>query len=180
MVDARAEFRPAKGGITAITFRKRTATFELPHIKLGVNSEVVLRNLVAHEALTKSNYLIFTRYTELMRAIIDTKEDVKILRKKNIIDSDLRDDDIADLFNGMCKSIGPTDTKDLDEVIEDVNIFYNNTRKIKAYKIMSKYVYSSWKIFTLLATICFLFLMGLQTFCSVYSCPRIFKTEKSN
>ncbi|KAK7315690.1 hypothetical protein VNO77_34257 [Canavalia gladiata] len=40
-------------------------------------TQVIMRNLVAHEALTKPDFLIFTRHTELMRAMIDTMEDVK-------------------------------------------------------------------------------------------------------
>ncbi|KAL5544695.1 hypothetical protein UlMin_008479 [Ulmus minor] len=181
LYNAGVKFKGIKGGVSArnIKLEKKmnhAAIFYLPHIKLGVNSEVLMRNLVAYEAMTKSNYLIFTRYTELMRAIIDTEEDVKLLRDSKIIESDLLDDEIAHLFNGMAKSIGPTETPELDKVIKEVNRFYDNTRSVRAYRAMRKYVYSSWKIFTLMATLFVLMLMGLQTFCTVYSCPRILHT----
>ncbi|KAK9923035.1 hypothetical protein M0R45_031470 [Rubus argutus] len=50
--------------------------------RLDGNTEVVLRNLVAYEASTVSGPLVLARYTELMNGIIDTKEDVKLLREK--------------------------------------------------------------------------------------------------
>ncbi|MED6204510.1 hypothetical protein PIB30_009785 [Stylosanthes scabra] len=171
-------FRPLEhGGIRGIRFDQKKKCFFLPQIKLDENTEVMLRNLVAYEALTKRNYLIFTRYTELMRAIIDTVEDVEILIDSKIIHNELKDKKQAEeLFNGMSKSIGPTNTPDLENEIKKVNEFFDNTEKVRAYRIISKYVYSSWKLCTLLATLVLLALMVLQTFCSVYDCPKILKT----
>ncbi|MED6188235.1 hypothetical protein PIB30_084102 [Stylosanthes scabra] len=171
-------FRPLEhGGIRGIRFDEKKKCFFLPRIRLDENTEVILRNLVAYEALTKRDYLIFTRYTELMRAIIDTVEDVEILIDSGIIDHKFMDKKPAEeLFNGMSKSIGPTNTPDLENEIKKVNEFFDNTEKVRAYRIISKYVYSSWKLCTLLATLVLLALMVLQTFCSVYDCPKILKT----
>ncbi|KAJ6905725.1 hypothetical protein NC652_023473 [Populus alba x Populus x berolinensis] len=68
-------FAPTTGNILSITFDVKAVTLYLPVISLDVNTEVVLRNLVAFEASNASGPLVFTRYTELMNGIIDTEED---------------------------------------------------------------------------------------------------------
>ncbi|KAL3528926.1 hypothetical protein ACH5RR_008248 [Cinchona calisaya] len=56
--------------------------------------------------LEESSPLAFTRYTELMNGIIDTQRDAKFLREKGIIVNQLKSDkEVADLWNGMSKSI---------------------------------------------------------------------------
>lgn len=158
----------------AIEFNEKKGILYLPVIKVDVNSEVIMRNLVAHEALTKPDFLIFTRYTELMRAIIDTEKDVKLLKDAEIIESSssLSVKEIEELFNGMSKSIGPTKTKELDETVK-VNKYFRDERKGNPCRIFTEYVYSSWKFFTLLSTFVLLVMTTLQTFCTVYDCPRI-------
>ena len=57
--------------ITAIGFDHGTTTFKLPNIKIDVNSEVIIRNLVAFEATSKfdeseSESLVFIQYIELI------------------------------------------------------------------------------------------------------------------
>ncbi|KAL3730277.1 hypothetical protein ACJRO7_027303 [Eucalyptus globulus] len=153
----------ATGGIKTIAFDKRTATLKLPHIDLDATTEVLLRNLVAYEMISQRGSLILTRYTELMYGIIDTSEDLKLLREASIVLNHLNSDNkVVELFNG------------LDETIRDVNEYYNSTRKVKVYNLMRKYVYSSWKFLTVVATVVLILLMVLQTFCSVLSCPRLF------
>ncbi|PKI73831.1 hypothetical protein CRG98_005815 [Punica granatum] len=65
--------------IKSIQFDKETAMFFLPMIELGVNSEVIIRNLIAYEAMANMSSLKFAQYIELMDGIIDTEDDVKIL-----------------------------------------------------------------------------------------------------
>jgi hypothetical protein len=139
-----------------------------------VNTEVVLRNLVAYEASNASGPLVFTRYTELMNGIIDTEEDVKLLREKGIILNRLKsDEEVANLWNGMSKSIRLTKVPFLDKVIEDVNKYYNGRWTVKGGRFMRQYVFSSWQFLTLLAAIFLLLLMTLEVFCTVYRYTRI-------
>ncbi|KAK2632113.1 hypothetical protein EUGRSUZ_L01981 [Eucalyptus grandis] len=168
----------ATGGIKTIAFDKKTATLKLPHIDLDATTEVLLRNLVAYEMISQRGSLILTRYTELMYGIIDTSEDLKLLREASIVLNRLNSDNkVVELFNGVFKSIGSKSTaSELDETIRDVNEYYNSTRKVKAYNLMRKYVYSSWKFLTVVATVVLILLMVLETSCSILSCPRLFNT----
>ncbi|KAJ4718548.1 Plant protein of unknown function (DUF247) [Melia azedarach] len=170
---SQVRFQATVGNISTVRFETKTATLHLPTISLDVNSEVILRNLVAYEGSNASGPLNFTRYTELMNGIIDTEEDVKLLREKGIILNRLKSDaEVANLWNGMNKSVRLTKVQHLDKVIEDVNKYYNSRWKVKFWKNMKHYVFGSWQFLTLLATIMLLLLMTLQAFCSVYNCRK--------
>lgn len=120
-----------------------------------------------------SGPLVFTRYTELMNGIIDTKEDVRLLRKNSIIDNRMKSDkEVADVWNGMSRSLRLTKVPFLDKVIRDVNRYRDSRRKVRVQKFLKKYVFGSWPILTLLAAILLIVLNGLQTICSVYRCSR--------
>ncbi|CAL8133134.1 unnamed protein product [Prunus armeniaca] len=168
-------FVKTKGSVSTISFDPKTVTFYLPATSLDVNTEVILRNLVAYEVSNASGPLVLTRYTELMNGIIDTEEDVKLLREKGIILNHLKsDEEVANVWNGMSKSIRLTKVPFLDKTIEDVNKYYNGRWKIKMTKFMKVYVFGSWQFLAVLAGMLLLLLMTLQAFCSVYSCSRVF------
>jgi len=170
-------FVATTGSIKNISFDAKTCTFYLPTIGLDVNTEVFLRNLVAYEASVASGPLVIARYTELMNGIIDSEEDAKILREKGIILNHLKSDkEVANLWNGMSKSLRLSRVPELDKVIEDVNKYHNGRMKVKLWKFMKAYVFSSWQFLTFLGAICLLLLMALQAFCSVYTCNRLVRS----
>ncbi|CAK7351123.1 unnamed protein product [Dovyalis caffra] len=168
-------FVPTNGSISTINFNKKACTFYLPRISLDVNSEVVLRNLVAYEASNSSGPMVFTRYTELMNGIIDSAEDAKKLREKGIIlNHSMNDEEVANIWNGMSRSIRLTKVPFLDKVIQDVNKYHDGQFKVKVGKFMKLYVFGSWKFLTLVAAILLLLITSLQALCSVYDCVRLF------
>lgn len=134
---AGVKFFPTTGGITTVKFDRNTKKFYLPIITLNVHSEVIMRNLVAYEASITSESLVFTRYTEQMNETIDTAEDAKLLREKKIIVNSLKSDAVvAQLFNGMSKSVRLTNVPFIDKTIADLNKYFNNTRAVKVYRRM--------------------------------------------
>jgi hypothetical protein len=84
------------------------------------------------------------------------------------------DEEVANIWNGMSRSIRLTKVPFMDKVIEDVNKYHDGLFKVKVEKFMKQYVFSSWKLLRLLASILFLLLAFLQAFCSVYDCARLF------
>ncbi|KAM7489561.1 hypothetical protein LguiB_027045 [Lonicera macranthoides] len=166
-------FLPANGDISTISFEPKKCAMYLPLISLDLNSEVVLRNLVAYEACYASGPLVFSRYTELMNGIIDTSEDAELLREKGIISNHLKsDEEVANLWNGMNKCIRLTKVPCLDKVIEDVNKYYNGRWHVKIKKFMKYYVYGSWQFLTLLAAV--FRSLGIDNFASVLLCLYVF------
>ncbi|XP_052198802.1 putative UPF0481 protein At3g02645 [Diospyros lotus] len=175
LCDIGFQFCPTSGGITSIELDLKKKRIYLPVVTLDVHSEVIMRNLVAYEATALSKCLVFTRYTELMKGIIDTAEDTRLLREKKIIVNHLKSDaEVADIFNGMSKSIRCTHVPYIDKFIENVNKNYHNTPKVRARDCMKKNVYRSWKLLTLIGVFLLMLLVAFQTFCSVYRCSGVF------
>lgn len=168
--------------ISAVGFDRATASLKLPIVKLRVNSEVIIRNLVAYEVMSKSESepLIFTRYIELMDGIIKSSEDVAVLKKHGILECEsVEDDKVAKIFGGSGKqALRSAKAADLDKAITDVNDYYNGLGKVKAYKFIKKCGLTLWNVRAIVAAILALSLLALQTFCSVYGCSRIFPKNK--
>jgi hypothetical protein len=133
----------------------------------------VLRNLVAYEACIAPEVMVFTRYTELMNGIIDTEEDVRILREVGIILNRLKsDEEVATLWNGMTKSVKVTKVPILDKAIEGANTYYSKSWKAKMNVIMKKYICGSWPCLMFLAANIMILLSTLETACSMYNCSK--------
>ncbi|XP_052180832.1 putative UPF0481 protein At3g02645 isoform X2 [Diospyros lotus] len=176
LCNAGVKFETTPGGIESVKFDSKKGTFGLPVITLNVNSEVVLRNLVAYEAsrAESMSHLVVGLYTDLMNGIIDTADDVRLLREKGIIRGRLRDREVADLFNGMSRSIGKPDHRSvIERTVEEVNRFYNSRPKVKVNNFLKKYVYAFWKVLTFLSTLLVITLLSLESFCNEYGCSRL-------
>lgn len=175
LVNAGVKFVPTSGDLSTIAFDAKTATFHLPVATLDGNTEAVLRNLVAYEASAASGPLVLARYTELMNGIIDTDEDVALLRRRGVVLNRMKSDgEVAKLWNGMTRSVRLTKVAFMDRAIEEVNRYYNSRWRVKTKRFMRKYVFSSWQLLTFLAAVMMLLLTTLQAFCSVYTCSRWF------
>jgi hypothetical protein len=164
-------FAPAPEGIAGISFDCKTLTLSLPVITLDENTEVVLRNLVAYEAVAVRGPLVLARYTELMNGIIDTEDDVKILKQSRVVFNQMKSNkEAAAMWNGMCRATRLSKVPKLDAVIQAVNDHRNRTAMVRMQKLLKKYVFGSWKMLTLLASLVMLLMTALQTFCSAYPC----------
>ncbi|RWR78669.1 putative UPF0481 protein [Cinnamomum micranthum f. kanehirae] len=162
------KFRPSKGGLNTIKFDKAAATFDLPTIVMNEKSEVVMRNLVVFEASVAPEMMAVSRYTELINGIIDTEEDVKLLREAGIIYNHLKSDmEVANLWNSMSKSVKSTKVPILDDAIKSINAYYSSQLKVKAGTIIKNYVSGSWKFLVFLGANIILLLTALEAVCSV-------------
>ncbi|KAL1211410.1 putative UPF0481 protein [Cardamine amara subsp. amara] len=168
---AGVRFKPTtNGNISTVSFDLNSGQFHLPVINLDINTETVLRNLVAYEASNTSGPLVFTRYTELINGIIDSEEDVRLLREQGVLVSRLKSDqEAAEMWNGMSKSVRLTKVGFLDKTIEDVNRYYTGRWKVKIGRLVEIYVYGSWQILTFFAAVLLLMLVSLQVFSLVFS-----------
>ncbi|KAG2609825.1 putative UPF0481 protein At3g02645 [Panicum virgatum] len=175
LANAGVQFVPTAGGLSTVAFDAKAANFSLPVVTLDSNTEVVLRNLVAYEAAAASGPLALARYTELMNGIIDTDEDVAVLRRRGVVLNRMKSDgEVARLWNGMTRSVRLTKVAAMDRAVEEANRYYNSRWRVRAKRFMRKYVFSSWQVLTFLAAVMMLLLTTLQAFCSVYTCSRWF------
>ncbi|EXC29940.1 hypothetical protein L484_015133 [Morus notabilis] len=162
--------------ITDINFDRNTLSFYLPVIRINANFEVVIRNLVVYEAMIKheTEPPILNWYVELMNGLIQTAEDVAVLRKKIIAKSELTDDEqVAKIFSGMNKSVELTNIpQNLNDAVRSVKEYYNNLCWVSTSEFMNKSWRTTKKWFLVLAPLLALFLLAVQSFCSVYGCRR--------
>ncbi|URE17302.1 hypothetical protein MUK42_12298 [Musa troglodytarum] len=177
LIKTGVKFEATKGDLRTIEFDRKTATFYLPPMDFDANSEVVLRNLVAYETAAEPGPLVFTRYTELVNGIIDTKEDVRLLRRSGVVLHRMKnDEEVAKLWNGMSRSARPTKVDFLDKVISDVNDYYNSRWSVRTRRFIKNYVTGSWQVLTFLAAILLLLLTCVDAFCSVFRCGSLWSS----
>ena len=167
---------------TNINFNSKTKSLHLPVIRLNVNSEIIIRNLVVYETIIKSESKshLFTRYLELMSGLIQTSEDVKVLTDHGIIkkSGSIDDEEIAKMFNEMGKPINLTnplkgiyDEQDpLEKAIKDVKSYYDDSWKVSAGKFIKKWGRRAWKLIKFLAVLVIFLLFAAQSVCTVYDC----------
>uniref|UniRef100_A0A0D9ZA45 Uncharacterized protein n=1 Tax=Oryza glumipatula TaxID=40148 RepID=A0A0D9ZA45_9ORYZ len=159
-------FVPANGGISTIEFCAEAATLCLPVIRVDVNSEVVLRNMVAFEASTGRRALVLARYVELMNGIIDTDEDARLLRESGVILNHLKSDrEVAELWNGMTRSVRLTRVPALDRVIDDLNRHHDSCWKVRINRFLKARVLGSRELVACITMALLILFMSLQAFC---------------
>nr|XP_027083814.1 putative UPF0481 protein At3g02645 [Coffea arabica] len=171
---AKVQCKPFIGSIKEIKFVEEEAALYLPVMNLNASSEVIMRNLVAYEAAMSKPTLEFARYVNLMNGIIDTAEDVKLLKQNGVIKGGLTDDEIADQFNGMKRCYAGSDHKSNIEVaVEKVNKFYGKKLLVRTVRRLNRSLFASWKHLALVSTVVLLVVLSLQTFCEFYQCSKI-------
>lgn len=165
-------FCPTVGGLSTVDFCPATATLHLPVIGVDVNSEVVLRNLVAYEAAAGLGPLVLARYVELMNGIVDTAEDARVLRECGVVLNHLKSDgEVAELWNGMTRSVRLTKVPALDRVIDDLNRHYGSCWKVRVRTFVKARVLGSCRELLACVALLLLFLfVGLQSICVLHGC----------
>ncbi|KAK9062754.1 hypothetical protein SSX86_019944 [Deinandra increscens subsp. villosa] len=180
---------PKDEGIENIHIEENNMIY-LPRVTLNNDSEVILRNLVAYETLMPhSDHFPLTEYMGLMCGLIVNAEDVKLLKKENIIKGELGEGEVVKIFVGMSGSIMSLKTKNkskLQEVIDEVNKVYESRPRIRAYLLMRKlaswvlvglthigsFVGATWKIVAFMISIVAVFMLTYQAYCDVYGCDK--------
>ncbi|XP_074578163.1 putative UPF0481 protein At3g02645 [Curcuma longa] len=172
LVKAGIKFSCTEGDLSTIHFDAKTATFYMPAIVMDANTEAVVRNLVAYETTAETGPLVFARYTELMNGIIDTKEDVRLLRQAGVVERRRMksDEEVARVWNGMERSARAARAGEMDRVIAEVNAYYEGLWGVRARRFARAYVSRSWQLLTFAAAVLLLLMTFLDAFCSVFLC----------
>uniref|UniRef100_A0A2N9H5M7 Uncharacterized protein n=1 Tax=Fagus sylvatica TaxID=28930 RepID=A0A2N9H5M7_FAGSY len=123
--------------------------------------------------------LVLTRYFEMMNAIIETKEDVKLLKDHGILErGSMKDEEVVKIFSGMSKPVRLANPPNIDKAIEEANKYYNGQLEVMTLKFIKKCLRPLWNIIRKFWTAILLFIMAFQVYCSVYGCAR--NCKKSN
>ncbi|XP_026459897.1 putative UPF0481 protein At3g02645 [Papaver somniferum] len=158
----------SKGGFLDVNFIKKEGILEIPPINLCNGTETLFRNLIACEQLYKGSY-VMSSYATLMDCLINSTEDVKILRKKEIITSYLGcDEDVADIFNKLCVEIC-NDSNHYSSHTIRINKYYKKRRHIWKAALKREYSSNPWTIVSVLAAVLLISLTIISTVFGILS-----------
>ncbi|KAI3867902.1 hypothetical protein MKX03_011601 [Papaver bracteatum] len=109
-------------GILDIRFKE--GILEIPPLVIDDNTDALLRNLIAFEQQVNGVDNYISSFAYMMDGLINSREDVRILRKAGIIDNMLgADEDVAVLFNKI--SFGVNIGKShYFELYDELNTYY--------------------------------------------------------
>ncbi|KAI3843119.1 hypothetical protein MKX03_035029 [Papaver bracteatum] len=158
----------AQGSFLDIKFSRRTGILEIPPLHIYDDTDPLLRNLIAYEQFYGGGYYI-TSYVTMMDFLINSADDVKLLRKQGIISNYLGcDEDVSDMFNKLC--VGITDGGNYyHNYISDINKFYKKRRNIWKATLKREYFKSPWTIISVLAAVLLIALTIISSIFTVLS-----------
>lgn len=144
---------------------------EIPSVNIQENTSSEYRNFLALEQTCKDYGNTFTSYVVLMDNLIDTVDDVALLKNNKIIESKLGcEEDVANFFNeiraGLCFDF---DQHYLGDTFELIDHCCNQTYKKWRAKLMHDYLKTPWTIISLMGAFVLLALTTVQTAYSIKS-----------
>lgn len=105
-----------------------------------------------------------------MDELIDSDEDVAVLRRSNILTNYLGSDaEVADLFNGLCKGVTVSRVDVLGQLKRQVNVHYRSKFKVWFAELMKDHLSSPWRSLALAGAIIGLLLAAVQALFSIFS-----------
>ena len=103
-----------------------------------------------------------------MDELIDSEEDVALLRRSGIVTNYLGSDaEVAELFNCLCKGITLSRVDVFYKMKEQINVHYRNKFKVWFTKLVKEHFSSPWRSLALVGAIVALLLTTVQTIFSI-------------
>ncbi|KAJ6428275.1 hypothetical protein OIU84_023656 [Salix udensis] len=143
---------------------------KIPCLTVVDTTESLFRNLIAYEQCSQRQHLYVTDYIILMDCLINTREDVQILRHCGIIENALGDDEmVCMLFNKLGTYVMPSNHSYYDQLFDRVENHCARRRNVWLAKLRHNYFNSPWSLISVIAALSLLLLTFLQTLFTVMS-----------
>ncbi|KAG2726619.1 hypothetical protein I3760_01G122200 [Carya illinoinensis] len=167
--EAGVKFKAKKRTIFAINFCN--GVLEISPLRIDDHTETFLQNLIAHEQCSPyidSNYV--TDYVRIFDDLIDSPKDVKLLRRKGIIENFVGTDEVASaMINKLCSQVMFSTINSIyDKTSIDMNSHCTNSWNVWMAMLWHKYFDSPWALLSLLAAMLLLGLAIIQTIFSIF------------
>lgn len=164
-------FQKAEGtsGFMDITFVN--GVLRIPPLNIFDETESQFRNLIAYEQyLPDCEARYVSDYTFFMNCLINTPEDVRLLRNYGIIGNWLGDDkEICEMFNRLGKNILTSTKFSYSHIFNAVNWEFQRRSNSWITNLRRNYFGSPWSVISLLAAFALLILTLLQTLYTILS-----------
>lgn len=178
LADAGIRFRTnsEKFQLNDIDFHRMTRRLMMPRVFLDDATPYKFHNVMAFEALHVRTSNDVTAFVLFMKDIIDSAEDVALLRRKGIVVHDLADNDeaVVKMFNTLTRDVCKYGQSRLCGVREEMEDYYK--RSVMKWLVLepwaflkNKYFRSPWTFIALVAAICLVATDIMQTFYAVMS-----------
>ncbi|PIA56261.1 hypothetical protein AQUCO_00700535v1 [Aquilegia coerulea] len=162
-----------------VTFKKGSSTgsfldikfidgvLEIPPILIQDQTNTLLRNLIASEQCCEERHTFMTSYAFFMDSLINSSNDVVILRQVGIITNYLGDDeDISTLFNKLCTEVTLVKYR-YTNLCSRVNDYYKARWHVWRATLKRDYFNNPWAIFSFSGAILLLLLALIATIFAV-------------
>lgn len=169
--EAGIKFKKAKDYTSLMDIKFVGGVLRIPQLNIYYETESQFRNLVAYEQyLPDGEPRFVSDYTFFLHCLINTPDDVELLRRRGIIGNCLgNDEEVSLMFNRLGKSILTSSKFSYSQTFADVNRHYRRRTKKWLANLWRDYFNSPWSILKFLAAVALLALTFLQTFYTVYS-----------
>ncbi|KAI3459579.1 hypothetical protein Pfo_016242 [Paulownia fortunei] len=141
---------------------------QLPTWFVSSLSKVFFMNMIAYE-LCPNNLVDSTviSYLNFMKSIVESPEDVKELREKRILLTQLgSDEEVVRLYRDL-NTYGVANTRSYQDVKERIQEHYDSKAKTWMAELIHNYFSSPWSIIAWLAGVLLLVLTFLQTYFTI-------------
>ncbi|KAH7855962.1 hypothetical protein Vadar_031041 [Vaccinium darrowii] len=109
-------------------------------------------------------------FVNFMKSLINTRDDVKELRARNILFSSYTsDEEVVQLFNNI-PTFGLEDFNIYDEVKHRIHEHYNNKVKTWFAELIHNYFSSPWTFIAFVAAAALIIMSFLQTYFTISPC----------
>ncbi|KAF7147875.1 hypothetical protein RHSIM_Rhsim03G0033000 [Rhododendron simsii] len=142
---------------------------EIPLLILDPQFIVHISNQVAYESTPNNvNNLPTMVYINFMKSLINSPEDVKELRSRNILFSTYNSDEEVVKLLSSITTFGMEDFRIYDEVKERIQEHYNSKAKTWIAELIHNYFSSPWTFIAFFATTSLVILSFFQTFFTIF------------
>ncbi|XVE82161.1 hypothetical protein DITRI_Ditri15bG0124500 [Diplodiscus trichospermus] len=144
-------------------------SLKMPRLMVDDSTASKFMNLVALEMCQDfGNDFEVTSYLCFMDTLIDTAEDVKVLRRTGMLHNYLgSDEEVADLFNKMSRDLVP-DQEMYSDVTENIHNYCNNDWTSNAAQAYYTHFSNPWTCLGFSAAIMGLLFSAIQAYCSLF------------
>ncbi|KAJ4839549.1 hypothetical protein Tsubulata_042785 [Turnera subulata] len=112
---------------------------EIPPLQVHQNTENLFRNLIALETCSSDSVQHITSYAVLMKSLISTDKDLKLLQQRDILTNyDANDKEVAQLFEKICEEVNLNESY-YDGLCEQVNGYKRTNWHAWSMKLKRRY-----------------------------------------
>ncbi|MCL7047117.1 hypothetical protein MKW94_028256 [Papaver nudicaule] len=142
---------------------------EIPPISIYDGTDTLLRNLIACEQLYNGHAYI-SSYALLMYSLIDSTEDVEVLRQQKIITNYLGcDQDVCNIFNNLGFEVSLVCGYHYEQQSNAANIYYKKSWHKWRATLWREYFHNPWSTISFFAAVLLIVLTVLSTIFGILS-----------